>query len=78
MAHVGQRYNSRLVYDPINPEIDHIVFKECDWLEFYRDAKEVIPVNAPEPQGKEVDIHACLWIATMQEIECLAGQGVVS
>ena len=40
MAHVGQRYNSRLVYDPTYPEIDHSVFKECDWLEFYKDAKK--------------------------------------
>ena len=31
MSHVGQRYNSRLVYDPSYPEIDHSVFKECDW-----------------------------------------------
>ena len=57
MAHVGLRYNYRLVYDPTYPEIDHSVFWECDWLEFYRDAKDAIPANAPEPQGKEVDIH---------------------
>ena len=45
------------MYDPSYPEIDHSVFKEHDWSEFYRDAKEAIPMNAPEPQGKEVDIH---------------------
>ena len=60
MAHVGQRYNSRLEYDPVYPEIDHSIFKECDWSEFYRDAKEAIPVNASEPQGKEVDI--CMFV----------------
>ena len=48
MAHVGQRYNSRLVYDPSYPEIDHSVFKKCDWSEFHRNAKEAIHVNAPE------------------------------
>ena len=48
MAHVGQRYNSRLVYDLSYPEIDHSVLKKCDWSEFYRDAKVAIPVNAPE------------------------------
>ena len=48
MAHVGQKYNSRLVYDRLYPEIDHSVFKECDWSEFYIDAKEAILVNAPE------------------------------
>ena len=46
---IDQKYNSRLVYDPSYPEIDHSVFKECDWSEFYRDAKEAIPVNAPKP-----------------------------
>ena len=60
MAHVGQKYNSRLVYDPTYPEIDHSIFKECDWTEFYRDAKETIPVNASEPCGKEVDIRMYL------------------
>ena len=30
MAHVGQRWNSRLVYDISYPEIDHSVFKKCD------------------------------------------------
>ena len=49
MAHVGQRYNSRLVHDPLYPEIDHNVFKQCDWSEFYLEAKEAIPMNAPEP-----------------------------
>ena len=29
MTHVGQRYNSRLVYDPSYPEIDHNFFKKC-------------------------------------------------
>ena len=57
MAHVGQSYNSRLVYDPTYPEIDHSVFKECNWSEFYGDAMELISLNVPEPQGKKVDIH---------------------
>ena len=56
MAHVCKKYHSRLVYDPSYPEMDHSVFKECYWSEFYRDAKEAIPVNAPEPHGKEVEI----------------------
>ena len=30
MAHIVQRYNSRLVYDPTNPEINHSVLKKCD------------------------------------------------
>ena len=49
MAHVGQKYNSWLLYDSLYPEIDHSSFKECGCSEFYRDAKEALPMNAPEP-----------------------------
>ena len=48
MAHVGQRYNSRLLNDPSYPEIDHSIFEKCDCSEFYRDAMKAIPMNAPE------------------------------
>ena len=34
--HVGQKYNTRLVYNPLYPEIDHSVFKEYNWSEIYR------------------------------------------
>ena len=30
MAHDGEKYNSRLVYEPSYPEIDHNVFKKWD------------------------------------------------
>ena len=54
MAHVGQKYNSRLIFDPMSVEKNHSVFKECVLTEFHRNAKEAIPLNAP---GKEVDIR---------------------
>ena len=60
MVPVGQRYNSRLVHYPLYPEIDHNGFKKFDWSEFYHDAKEAIPVNSPEPQGKEV--NTCMFV----------------
>ena len=56
ITHVCQRYSSSLVYNPSYPEIDHIVFKKCDWSEFYRDSKEAILMNTPESH-KQVDIH---------------------
>ena len=52
MAHVDQWYYSRMMYDPLYPEIDHNVCKKSDWSEFYRDAREAISVNAQEPEGK--------------------------
>jgi hypothetical protein len=55
-AYLEKKHNSRLVFDPIYPDIDMREFKECDWKEFYGDVKEAITPNAPEPQGKEVNI----------------------
>ena len=56
MDFMSQKYNSRLAYDPSYPDIDHSVFKKCDWKEFYQNVKEEIPVNAQETREKEVDI----------------------
>ena len=39
------------------PEIDESAFKKCDWKEFYGDIREPIPLNAPAPRGKQVDLH---------------------
>ena len=56
MANVGQKYDSRLVYDLSYSEINCSVLEKCDWLEFYCDAEEALQVNVPEPWGNEVDI----------------------
>ena len=53
-AHLRDRYNSRMAFDPSYPDIDMNDFKECDWKQFYGDVKEAIPSNAPEPRGKFV------------------------
>jgi hypothetical protein len=44
-----------MVFDPTYPEIDMDAFKECDWKEFYCEAKEPLPPNIPQPRGKEID-----------------------
>ena len=46
-----------MIFDPTYPQIDEGVFKEVDWKEFYGNVTEPIPPNAPEPRGKDVDIH---------------------
>ena len=71
MAHVSERYNSRLMNDPLYPEIDHSAFRKCDWSEFYWDGKEAIPIL---PQNLEVRRlkPTCLWIVITQGTKCLA------
>ena len=60
LAYMGQKYNSRLVYDQIYPEIDCIVFKKCDWTQSYQDANDAIPMNVQGTRGKEVD--TCMFV----------------
>ena len=56
MGYLKIRQNSRLMFDPSYPNIDHSNFQECDWKDFYEGAVEVIPPNIPLPEGKEVDL----------------------
>ena len=46
-----------MFFDPDQPKISEDRFHKHDWADFYRDAKEDIPTNAPEPRGKEVSMH---------------------
>ena len=55
-AYLKAHSRSRIVLDPIEPTIDEQAFIQADWSDFYRDAKEVIPPNAPEPRGNRLII----------------------
>ena len=52
-AYLKAKSNSRLIFDQVEPLIGE-GFIKCDWLDFYRDAVESIPLNAPKPLGKGV------------------------
>ena len=56
-TYLKDKHNARMVFDPTYPPIDLDNFKECDWKNFYGDVKEAVPLNAPEPRGKEVDLR---------------------
>ena len=47
----------RIFFDPDHPNISEDRFQRYEWVDFYRDVKEEIPLNAPEPRGREVSIH---------------------
>ena len=51
-TYLKKRHNSRLALDPPYPRIDMRTFHQADWTDFYGDAKEAIPDNAPVPRGK--------------------------
>jgi hypothetical protein len=43
-----------MVFDETEPAIDQSHFRVVDWSEFYPDAVEAIPQDAPEPRGVSV------------------------
>ena len=52
---LSKHSRSRIVFDPTPIDI-HRTAIEYEWKEFYRDAKEAIPLNAPAPRGKPVQM----------------------
>jgi hypothetical protein len=52
-AYLKQHERSKLVFDA--SYANHDLEPECDWSDFYGDIKELIPGDAPEPLGKEVE-----------------------
>jgi hypothetical protein len=76
-GHLKSKHGPRMVFDPSYPDINHTVFKECDWQEFYGDVKEAIPANTPTPLGKELKFD-CLLILIMQEISSRNNHELVS
>ena len=54
-AYLKDHDRSRLVFD--DSYIDHTDYLETDgWTDFYGDAKEAVPPNAPEPRGNPVEM----------------------
>ncbi len=45
---------SKLIFDDTEPDFTESYFHVCDWAEYYPDAMEPVPPNAPEPQGNVV------------------------
>jgi hypothetical protein len=55
-AFLKAHHCSRILLDDTVPSIDHKRFPIVDWKEFYPDAVEAIPPNAPEPLGNPVTL----------------------
>ena len=49
-------HDTRMIFDPSNPNIDYKSFPKCDWIEFYGDVEETIPNDALSPHGKGVEL----------------------
>eukprot|EP00804_Cyclotella_cryptica_P020326 CCRYP_014066-RA/>CCRYP_014066-RA protein AED:0.16 eAED:0.16 QI:0/0/0/1/1/1/3/0/747 len=56
-SYLKSRSNSRLIFDPKEPNVGESDFVECDWSDFYPGAEEALPPNAPKPLGKGVTLR---------------------
>jgi hypothetical protein len=53
-AYLKSHPRSSLVFDETVPDNSDSEFSYCDWAEYYPDAQDPIPPNAPEPRGNSV------------------------
>ena len=56
-AYLKQHKRSTMVFDDTPVDWDESAFQKHEWTDFYKDAKEAIPLNAPEPRGNAVQIN---------------------
>jgi hypothetical protein len=56
-SYLKTKTNARLVLDPTYADIDYESFPKENWCEFYGNAKEHLPPNAPAPRGKPVEVR---------------------
>eukprot|EP00804_Cyclotella_cryptica_P014223 CCRYP_005636-RA/>CCRYP_005636-RA protein AED:0.44 eAED:0.44 QI:19/-1/1/1/-1/1/1/15/109 len=56
-VYLKSKSNSRLIFDPMEPNVGESDFVECDWSNFYPGASEALSPNAPEPLGKDVTLQ---------------------
>ena len=45
------------MFDPTQPEFGDKDFSKVNWSDYYPDAMEAVPLNAPEARGKPVQIN---------------------
>ena len=53
----------KLYFDPVPPLISEDRFHKFDWEDFYRNSKEAIPDDMPNPRGKIMTTHCFVGIA---------------
>jgi hypothetical protein len=56
MPYLSQKHNIRLIFDLTYPETDMGQYPQFNWTKFYGNVEEAIPVDMPEPLGKDVDV----------------------
>ena len=56
-GYLKQHSKGKIAFDAAHPSIDERRFKKYDWYDFYRGAREAIPLDCPEPLGNSMSTH---------------------
>jgi hypothetical protein len=56
-AYLSLYHNTRVVFDPNQPDINMRAFIKTNWKPVYGDVKEAITPNAPVARGKAIDLR---------------------
>jgi hypothetical protein len=56
LSYLKSKSNSRLIFDPMEPNVGDSNFVEYDWSNFYQGVSEAQSSNAPKPLGKGVTL----------------------
>jgi len=57
-GYLKRNKRATLIFDKSRVDWNESTFKNHDWTDFYRDAKELLPLNAPAPRGNAVQINS--------------------
>jgi hypothetical protein len=57
MSYLSQKHKTRLIFDMTYPKIDMGQFPQYNWAKFYHNVEKAIPVDMPEPLGKDLDVR---------------------
>jgi hypothetical protein len=56
-GYLKRNKRATIIFDEQRVNWDEASFEQHDWSDFYRDAKDEIPPNAPQPRGNAVQIN---------------------
>jgi len=56
-GYLKRNRRATLMFDESRVDWNEAAFSTHDWIDFYRDAKELLPPNAPPPRGNPVQIN---------------------
>jgi hypothetical protein len=59
-AYLKAKPKKTMAFNPQHPDIDEARFMKCDWHDFYREANEAVPRDAPKPRGNVASTNCFL------------------